>query len=197
MPGATQRKAPPLSIETFRGFVSGRPEEERWELIDGVAVMMPPPTIAHQQIASNLQRLLNEALEKHNPEHVAFQRVGLNLGASIENYDPEPDVVVIDSKIAEQPDECYAGRFYLAAEVVSQSDQKYVEGKRDLYKLHPACTCILTVQQHRCEVRVDLRTDAGWSHEILDKVDDTLVLADFGLRCRAGDLYRGTAIQPR
>ena len=63
MAGVAQRSPPRLSVELFRGFLEGRPDEERWELIEGVPVMMAPPTLAHQLIASNLQRLLHEALE--------------------------------------------------------------------------------------------------------------------------------------
>jgi len=63
MASAPMRDRPRLSVHVFRRFVEGRPEEERWELIDGVAVMMAPPTLAHQIIAGNLQRLLNDALE--------------------------------------------------------------------------------------------------------------------------------------
>ena len=50
------------------------------------------------------------------------------------------------------------------------------------------------VVQYRVDVRLDLRTDSGWS---LTALDDQLVLADFGLRCKVADLYRGTALQPR
>src|SRR4051795_12890235 len=91
MAGVQQRKEPRLSVELFRGFVEGRPDEEHWELIDGVAMMMAPPTKAHQRIASNLERLLNEALERHSPALVAYQRVGVNLGPNVQDYDPEPD----------------------------------------------------------------------------------------------------------
>jgi Uma2 family endonuclease len=63
-----------LSVELFRGFLEGRPDEERWELIDGVPIMMAPPTLAHQRIAGNLQRLLNEALDSFAPNLAAFQR---------------------------------------------------------------------------------------------------------------------------
>ena len=38
-----------MSDEEFLGFVAKRPDGERWQLIDGVAVMMPPPTKAHQR----------------------------------------------------------------------------------------------------------------------------------------------------
>ncbi len=197
MAGAPQRQPPRLSVELFRGFLEGSPDEEHWELIDGVAVMMAPPTLAHQRIASNLQLLLHAALERHNPKLTVYQRAGLNLAPPVEDYDPEPDVVVIDSDAAEKPGERYANRFYLVAEIVSESDRTYVESKRGVYKLHEACRCILTVQQDRCEVRVDLRAESGWDEQVLTKPDDLLVLPDFGLRCETSDLYRGTALQPR
>src|SRR5262245_27935715 len=96
---------PRMSVELFRQFVADRPDEEHWQLLDGVAMMMAPPTRAHQRIASNLEHLLNDALERHAPKLVAYQRLGVNLGPRIEYYDPEPDVVVVD---AESDDERYS-----------------------------------------------------------------------------------------
>ena len=132
-----------LSVEAFRAFYRGRPDDERWELIDGVpARVTPPPTFVHQRIASNLERLLNDALEAYDPVRAAYQRGGLNLKRAVANYDPEPDVVVVDVVVA--PDQQYADRFYLAAEVVSDSDRKTLGGKREIYKLHQHCSCVLT-----------------------------------------------------
>jgi Uma2 family endonuclease len=197
MAGATQRKQPPMSRATFRAFTAGRPEEERWQLIDGVPVMMTPPTKAHQRIASNLETLLLTALEKHDADLTAYQRLGVNLGPEAEHYDPEPDVLVIDAEIGPNIDERYADRFYLAAEVVSSSDKTFVEAKREIYRRHAACKCVLVVQQNRYEVSIDVRTDAGWPQQVLVKPDDVLDLPAFGLRCKLSDLYRGTALQPR
>jgi Uma2 family endonuclease len=197
MAGAPQRKPPRMSIEVFRGFLEGRPDEEHWELIDGVAMMMAPPTLAHQRIATNLQSILNVALENRAPTWTALQRPGLNLAPSVKDYDPEPDVVVIDSDASEQAGERYANRFYLVAEIASTSDQTYVESKRAVYKQHESCRCILTVQQDRCEVRVDTRSDNGWNEQLLTRPDDLLELPDFGFACKVADLYRGTALQPR
>jgi Uma2 family endonuclease len=194
MASAPLRMQPRMSVELFRQFVEGRPDEEHWELLDGVAMMMAPPTRAHQRIASNLEDLLNDALERHTPKLVAYQRLGVNLGPRIEYYDPEPDVVVVD---AEGDDERYSDRFYLAAEVVSSSDRTRVDSKREIYKLHEHCTCILTVQQDRFEVRVDLRTDDGWTEQTLTKPDAVIALPDFGLTCKVSDLYRGTRLLPR
>ncbi|HKF99800.1 MAG TPA: Uma2 family endonuclease, partial [Xanthobacteraceae bacterium] len=75
----------------------------------------------HQRIASNLERLLNDALEIRNPRLAAYQRVGVDLRPDVNNYDPEPDVVVVDN-VVKSSDQRYVDRFYLAAEVVSDSD---------------------------------------------------------------------------
>jgi Uma2 family endonuclease len=62
---------------------------------------MAPPTLAHQRIANNLERLLLDALEAHAPALTAFQAIGVNVGPATEDYDPEPDVVVTDSSAEE------------------------------------------------------------------------------------------------
>ena len=186
----------PLSIEAFRSWVESRPDREHWELIAGVPTMMAPPTKAHQRIVANLDRLLGDALEKHRPEWISYQSVGLNLAPVVPDYDPEPDVVVVDAD-APGPDERYSDRFYLAAEIVSTSDRKTVENKREVYKRHPDCRCVLVIQQDRFDVVVALPTKAGWTERRLTKPGDELVLEEFGLRCMVADLYRGTALQPR
>lgn len=197
MAGVARRSPPLMSIELFRAFYASRPDEEHWQLIDGAAVMMTPPTPAHQRIASNLESLLNDALEIHAPTLVSYQGLGVDLAPAIEHYDPEPDVLVVDVDVSQEPDKRYMDRFYLAAEIVSASDRVWVDKKREIYKLHESCNCVLRVQQDRFEVRVDLRTDTGWKEQILTKPDDLLVLPEFGLRCELSDLYRGTPLQPR
>lgn len=190
-----EQKRPGLSVEAFRAFYQSRPGEERWELIDGVPMMMAPPTFIHQRIASNLERLLNDALETRRGSFAAYQRGGLNLKRAVANYDPEPDVVVVD--VVLEPDQHYVDRFYLAAEVVSDSDRKAVAGKREIYKLHQHCSCVLTVRQDRCHIRIDTRTSTGWQVKLLSKPADVFALPDFGLRCTLGDLYKGTPLQQR
>jgi Uma2 family endonuclease len=185
----------PLSIEAFRSWLESRPERERWELIGGVPMMMAPPTHDHQRIASNLERLLNDALEAHHPEFSAYQRVGLNLAPIVPDYDPEPDVAVISAN--ERGAIRYSDRFFLAAEIVSTSDQKTIDEKREVYQRHPDCRCVLIIRQDRHHVSVAVRERSGWTEHVLSESAGVLVLEDFGLRCTLADLYRGTALQPR
>jgi hypothetical protein len=37
-----------LTIEEFLAFIETRPDGERWELIEGVAIKNPPPVDYHQ-----------------------------------------------------------------------------------------------------------------------------------------------------
>jgi Uma2 family endonuclease len=193
MAGATTER---MSIAVFRSWLESRPDTERWELIAGVPMMMAPPTKAHQRIASNLDRLLGDALEKRRAAWTSYQRVGLNLAPVTPDYDPEPDVVVVDADLP-GPDDRYSDRFYLAAEVVSNSDRKTVESKRDVYKRHPDCRCVLVIEQNRTEISVSVLSGSNWIERRLTQPSDELVLEEFGLRCTLADLYRGTALQPR
>lgn len=191
----TARNQPSMPIDVFRAFYESRPDEERWELIDGVAMMMASPTKAHQRIASNLEQLLNNALDRHNPSLVGYQRLGMNLRPIVENYDPEPDVVVLDAD--EKLDEHYADRFYLAAEVVSESDRTKVQLKRDVYRLHPNCIYIVTIRQDRHDIRIETRQGSEWLVQVLQRPTDIMTLPHFGLRCRIRDVYERTGVAGR
>lgn len=159
MAGAVHQQVPILSVASFRAWLTSRPDEEHWELIGGVPTMMTPPNRRHQRIASNLETLLNAAIKRHDPALAAYQGIGVNIVSAVP-YDPEPDVAVIRED--ENPDPRYADRFYLAAEVLSESDTGVIEGKRDIYRAHPSCTCILLIRQDRVEITVDVRTADGW-----------------------------------
>src|SRR5262249_34329892 len=79
MPGDFLRRSPQLTMEQFHGFRDERPKEEKWELIDGVPIMMPPPTLVHQQIADNLNQLLNMHLREVKPGWRAIREAGVWL----------------------------------------------------------------------------------------------------------------------
>jgi len=185
----------------FRTFQQTRPDHERWELLAGVPMMMTPPTIAHNRIASNLERLLNEALERHSSPRIAVQRQGIELDSG--DYRPEPDVCVIDSDYAEG--QRFVSNVYLCAEVVSASDEvsvppmqeRWIAAKRKIYHAHGPCEVVLIVQQGRVVVEIDTRTEAGWRTETLTGLSADLKLPSLGLSCRLAQLYDGTPLNPR
>jgi Uma2 family endonuclease len=190
-----------MSGPAFRALQARRPDRERWELIDGVPMMMTPPTLAHSRIAGNLERVLNEALARHDPSRLANQRPGIELGSG--DYKPEPDVGVIDADY--EAGQRFVERAYLLAEIVSSTDNFLVPGtkepwidvKRRIYLDHAPCEAVLIIEQDRIEARVDMRTDAGWQSVTLSDPKAELTLPTFGLRCPLGTLYEGTPLQPR
>jgi Uma2 family endonuclease len=190
MTGALHQNTPVLSVSSFRSWLTSRPDEEHWELIGGVPMMMTPPNRRHQRIASNLESLLNAALKRDSSGLAAYQAIGVNIVSAVP-YDPEPDVAVIRED--ENPDPRYADRFYLVAEVLSDSDKSVVEGKRDIYRAHPSCTCILLIRQDDLEITVDRRTADGWHAQVL-RAEDELSVPDFGLNCQVKDIYRDTPL---
>jgi Uma2 family endonuclease len=190
MVGAVRQHAPILTVASFRAWLASRPDEEHWELIEGVPMMMTPPNRRHQRIASNLEALLNVALKRHNPVFSAYHDIGVNIVSAVP-YDPEPDVAVIRED--ENPDPRYAERFYLVAEVPSESDKGVIESKRDIYRAHPSCMCILLVRQDRVEITVDRRAADGWRSQVLLAADE-LALPEFGLACPVRAVYRDTPL---
>lgn len=187
----------------FRAFQAERPNHERWELVEGLPVMMTPPTIAHNRIAGNLERLLNDALSNHDPSRIAVQRTGVELAVDAEGFRPEPDVAVIDADY--EPGQRFADRVYLLAEIVSRTDglpvtgsgEAWIELKRRLYRDHGFAEAVLTIEQDTADVRVDRRRAEGWTSDRLTALSARLVLPSFGLDCSLADLYRGTPIARR
>jgi len=201
---ATQR----MTGAQFRSFQETRPDHERWELIKGVPVMMVPPTISHQRIAGNLERLLNDALAKYDPTRIAVQGSGVELGDAAlapigEEYRPEPDVMVMDADF--EPRQRFVDRAYVVAEIVSDTDNEPVPGekvpwiaiKRRLYVAHPHCEAVILVDPYRVDVRIDLRTKDGWTSARLASLDEQLTIPSCGLRCAVADVYDGTPLNRR
>jgi Uma2 family endonuclease len=195
MPGDFLRRMPQLTMRQFHAFREERPKEEKWELIDGVPMMMPPPTLVHQRIAANLDRLLNAHLEKVKPDWRADREVGVWLKGD-EKYNPEPDVTVIDAAIA--IGQIYVERFYFVAEVLSENDRRDVLGaKLAYYQQHEHNRGVLFVRQDRIGAdQHDRQHDGTWQGHTLTTPDAPLAFPEIGTVGRLGDLYKFTPLDP-
>jgi Uma2 family endonuclease len=166
MAGDFLRRAPQLTMRQFHAFRDERPKEEKWELIDGVPMMMPPPTLMHQRIARNLETLLNTHLQGARPEWQADREVGVWLKGD-EKYNPEPDVTVIETAFALE--QIYVERFYFVAEILSETDRREVlEAKLAYYQQHEHNKCVLFVRQDRVGAdQQDRQADGTWQARAL------------------------------
>jgi Uma2 family endonuclease len=195
MPGDFLRRAPQLTMEQFHAFRDDRPKGEKWELIDGVPIMMPPPTITHVRIARNLETLLNARLAEVRPQWQADREIGVLLKGD-EKYNPEPDVTVIDT--SHVLGQIYAQRFYFVAEVLSENDRKAVlEAKLRYYQGHENNRCVLFVRQDRVSaVQYDRLAGGSWQRRPLTRAGAELTFPEIGTVGRLGGLYKSTPLDP-
>ena len=187
----SQRATGLWSADRFLEFYMSRPDEERWQLVDGLPMMMVPATLPHQRIAKNLLMLLEAALQRVRPDLETFYELGVRV-PGIDDFNPEPDLIVIE---AQASFERYADRFYLVAEVVSPSNTAEMIGRKlELYQSHPDNLYCLTIDQDSVHVTVDARDAAGWTRSELTRLDGVLRLPAFGLEAKLADIYKGTPL---
>lgn len=190
-----------MTLEQFHTFRDGRPEREKWELIDGVPMMMPPPTLMHQRISGNLETLLNNRLGLVRPGWRADREIAVLLPDDLA-FNPEPDVTVIDAAIEVR--QIYAERFYFVAEVLSESNRPETYGGSDkpaplaaklaYYQRHEHCRGVLIVRQDRIEATLHVRCGATWAATVLDRPASPIVIPDIGDIGSLGALYRHTPL---
>jgi Uma2 family endonuclease len=183
-----------LTFAHFEVFRDARPKLEKWELIDGELVMMPPPAVVHQRISRNLETLLNARLAAVRPEWEADREIGVHLPDD-DDYCPEPDVTVIDREIA--LGQVYAERFYFVVEVLSHDRPDILEKKRNYYKRHRHCLGFLFVSQKEVAAELVTRATAGWDTISLTGSDALINLPGIGAIGLLGQAYRATPLETK
>lgn len=190
VPAALPRNIGPWTADQFLDFYMTRPDGERWQLVDGLAMMMVPPTRTHQKLAKNLLFLLDRALEQHSPDLEVFYETGVRI-PGIDDFNPMPDLIVVRVDDAFRR---YANSFLLVVEVISPSNTaEMIERKIALYQEHPDNLYCLTVDQDSVHVALWSREN-GWARTDLRSLDDILKLPAFGFEASLSDIYRGTPL---
>jgi Uma2 family endonuclease len=190
-----------LTRDGFLAFLDDRPDEERWELFDGVPLMQASPRLNHQTIAFNLAKLMDAALVGTPRSWSVVPQGMVDLTAVFPGNMYIPDVMVMDPDGVDLTSS-FTARCILAAEVVSPSDRRRIgrglgrriEVKIERYRALPGCEAVLAIEQDRVEASVHLRTDAGWTTGHLAGAEAELVLPVVGLACRLSDLYARTPL---
>jgi Uma2 family endonuclease len=178
------------TADQFLDFYMTRPDEERWQLVDGLAMMMVPASFLHQRLTDNFKSLLKEALKAKSRDLYPFENVGLRI-PGVRDFNPQPDIAVCRADLAH---EYYADRFFLAAEVISPSNTaEMIDRKLDLYRSHPDNLYCVTIDQDSVHVALWSRED-GWARTDLDSLDDVLKLPAFGFEAKLADIYEGTPL---
>ena len=181
-----------MDIDEFVAFIEMRPKEERWHLIEGIAVMMATPSLAHQRIALNLCELLNREFVTQRRDLYAYHEIAVRL-PGVNNFQPEPDVVVVPGMSGY---ELFAEDFRLIAEVLSPSNTRTeIELKLRRYREAANNSYVLIVEPREFRVEIYAR-GRDWQAEVLTARSDQIALSELAFRCSLEDLYRGTPLVP-
>jgi Uma2 family endonuclease len=180
-----------MDVDEFMAFLETRPDSERWDLIEGVAVMMAPPSYAHQRITRNFCELLNSAFSEQGLDLFAYFFAGVrNPGRR--DFQPEPDVVVVPGVAGY---EVYSEKFLLAGEIVSPTNtRREIDLKLRRYREGPDNLYAVVIEPSELLVEIHARHES-WQPKV--QPDDIIEMPEFGLRCRVIDLYRGTPLDPQ
>jgi Uma2 family endonuclease len=182
-----------LTFAHFEAFRDARPQREKWELIDGELVMMPPPSVLHQRIAGNIERLLLDRLEIVRPEWHADREIGVHVPED-DDSSPEPDITMIDRDIA--MGQIYAERFYFVVEVLSKDRPDILAKKRAYYQAHMHCRGFLFVSQKQVSAELVSLDGGSWTTTMLDHPDAVVDVPEIGEIGRLRQFYRSTPLEP-
>jgi Uma2 family endonuclease len=173
----------PMTVEEFLAFVETRPDEEKWELIEGEPIMNASPAYSHQMIVGNLIEILRGLQRTQN----AGWRVIPGIGVRLSDINaPVPDVMV-------RPRDFLKGvicdDMIVAFEVLSPStSRRDLRWKRKAYASLPSLMHYVVIAQDSAEIRTYDRAN-GFAERTLSEIDATLELAALGVALPLADIY--------
>ena len=181
-----------MTIEEFLAFTDTRPDEERWELIEGIAVLNPSPTNYHQMSTLNIASALLIIRTAQSASWIPLLGIGTRVPAS-RNSLPQPDVLVqeVGPTGAATP---IADDALILFEVLSRSNTRADRAWRlKVFKSIRNCQHYVTVAQDKVQLTRYDRA-AQWREEIIEGLNQVLALPAIGVSLPLAEIYRWTPL---
>jgi Uma2 family endonuclease len=180
-----------MTIEEFLAYMDTRPSGERWELIEGVAIMNPSPTQWHQVIAGNILTSLGNHKAATVSHWVPLLGVGTKVPIS-PNSLPQPDVYVQEGAAQSSP---VTSDALVLFEVLSKSNSKADRAwRKRVYASIPNCQHYVTVSTKAADICRYDRAD-GWVGTTTQGLAASLLLPAITVEIALRDIYRWTPIE--
>ncbi|QGM98333.1 Uma2 family endonuclease [Methylocystis parvus] len=178
----------PMNAEEFFAFTAARPDDEKWELIDGEPVLNASASRLHQKILFNLTLLLGDISRSGDFSWEVLPGLGVRLS---EISVPVPDLLI-------RPNDDLVGAecsdMMIAFEVLSPSTaNKDLRWKRKAYATLPTLSQYVVVAQDAVEV-VSYDRANNFIERRFESADDALDLPVIGARLTLRDIYRDTGL---
>ena len=176
-----------MTVEEFLAFAAARPDEEKWELIEGEPIMDAAPAYLHQRIVRNLILTLGR-LETPALAWAVIPGIGVRLS---DISAPVPDVMV-------RPRDFLKGvicdDMIVAFEVLSPSTAKRdLRWKRKAYTSLPSLEHYVVIAQDAVEVLAYDRVH-GFAERRIGDLRDKVEVPALGATLPLADIYGETGI---
>jgi Uma2 family endonuclease len=191
--GVPTIKTGPMSVEEFYAFTDTRPDEEKWELIDGEPILNASPSPIHQWIVKNLVVALGNRERQLNASWVILPGLGVRVSTTDR---PEPDVLIIPrAAFSADPLNRDTSEVIAAFEVLSPSTEaRDLRWKRTAYTSLPSLTHYFVIAQDAVEVVIFAR-DTGFKEQRIRSLSESLEVPKLGILLPVGEIYRDTGLQ--
>ncbi len=179
------RKSEPMNVEEYFAFTDSRPDNEKWELIEGEPVLQASPTTRHQRIVINLSYCLEAIRRERSPSWFVIPGIGVRIS---DTNLPEPDLLIRPNNGDELSRECDDA--IVAIEVLSESTaDRDLRWKRKAYARVTSLAYYVVIAQDAVEVLVYARA-AKFAEQRLESLDAILDLPPLGISLRLAEIYR-------
>jgi len=179
---------------TVAEFLDWQPHDDgRYELVDGVPVMMTRARRRHDQIVVNALGELRDKLRGHPCRPFTADTAVLIPNGNVRRPGAGVDCGRFEDKAM------YADAPRLVVEVLSPSTRELdMFGKCDEYKTVESLNHIILVEPNQTQAMHFWRAeDRGWRHRAYEGLEAVIEFADLQITISLGDLYDGLEFTPR
>jgi Uma2 family endonuclease len=181
----------PMTVEEFYAFTDKRPDDEKWELIDGEPVLNASPSRFHQRIMKNLVVALGSREQAAGATWEMLPGLGVLVS---DTSRPEPDVLILPNSPSVDLTRRDRDDVIVAFEIMSPSTaSRDLKWKRSAYTSLPSLTHYVIVAQDAVEVVVFAR-DSGFAEQRMNSLDDVLTFPALGVSLPLSEIYRNTGL---
>jgi Uma2 family endonuclease len=191
--GVPTIKTGPMTVEDYFAFTDTRPDNEKWELIDGEPVLNASPSPLHQRIFLNLAYLLGSLQRQKQRSWEAIPGIGVRVS---DTSLPEPDVFILPAgTIRREPYARETSDALVVFEILSPSTaERDLRWKRTAYASLPSVTHYVVIAQDAVDVVVFAR-EVGFAERRIRSIGEALELPSLGISLPLSEIYYDTGLK--
>jgi Uma2 family endonuclease len=181
----------PMTVDEFYLFTDARPDEEKWELIDGEPILNASPSPFHQRILKNIVY----ALARREQELDGAWEMLPGLGVRVSDTKrPEPDDLILPNLSGEASAKRDRDDVIVAFEIMSPSTaSRDLKWKRTAYASLASLTDYVVIAQDVVEVLVFAR-DNSFNEQRYRVLADVTAFPALGVSLPLSEIYRGAGL---